>query len=456
MADVIDIGTRRELFVDDHLIERVDRACPCLHPPVRREVVFQVTGPWENAASGCYNLFRDGDRIRMYYRGYYPLGERGADWSASQTAHLAESSDGIHFERPSLGLLEVDDTRDHNIIFRGYEAHNFCAFRDHNPNALPAQQYKAVGGSSKDNLHGFCSPDGIHWQRIQEGPLAISGAFDSVNVPLWDSHTGCYRVFSRYFAETSEGRIRAIQSCRSDDFIHWTTPEPHVYGEGVPLENFYTNATTPCPGAEHILLSFPMRFVPRRERDTAGMDYPGGGLSDAVFMSSRDGVHWDRTFMEAWIRPGLDQKNWSHRSCTPAVGIVETGPDEWSMYLSEHYGWDSNGVRRVTVRPHGLASMRAGYAGGEFVTRPLTFGGTTLRLNYSTSAVGSVRIELQDAEAAPLPGFTLADMDPLFGDELDRAVTWKGGGDLSGLAGRPVRLRVALVDADLFALRVAP
>jgi hypothetical protein len=130
----------------------MDRAYPYLHPPIRREVVFQVTGPWENAASGCYNLFRDGDRVRMYYRGFYPLGERQADWSESQTTHLAESPDGIHFERPTLGLLEVDGSRDHNIVHRGHASHNFCAFRDSNPNAQPTQQYKAVGGSSKDNL----------------------------------------------------------------------------------------------------------------------------------------------------------------------------------------------------------------------------------------------------------------------------------------------------------------
>ena len=117
-------------------------------------------------------------------------------------------------------------------------------------------------------------------------------------------------------------RIRAIQSCKSDDFIHWTQPEPHVYNDGVPIEHFYTNATMPCPGAEHILLSFPMRFVPERTKDTEGMSYPGGGVSDAVFMTSRDGVHWDRTFMDAWLRPGLEQRNWTHRSQTPGGGTV--------------------------------------------------------------------------------------------------------------------------------------
>lgn len=285
------------------------------------------------------------------------------------------------------------------------------------------------------------------------GPLDITGAFDSVNVAFWDPHAQCYRIFSRYFEDRPSGGVRAIQSCLSDDFIHWTKPKPHVYAEGVPLEHFYTNATTPCPGAEHILLSFPKRFVPDRKRSTEGMDYPGGGLSDAVFISSRDGVHWDRTFMEAWIRPGLDQKNWTHRNCAPAVGILETASDEWSMYVSENYGWSTNRLRRVTIRPHGFASVHAGYHGGTMATRPLTFSGKTLRLNYATSAVGSVEVEIQDASGKPIEGFALSDMPPLYGDELDAAIQWKGG-DLSTLSDKPVRFRFVLKDADLFALRV--
>lgn len=454
MKETIDIGTRRELFVDRFLIEELHNANLQLHRPERREVVFQVQEPVENACTACYNFTRDGDRILMYYRGFYPIGEHQADGAESQTAHLAVSEDGIHFERPQLGLVEYQGSTDNNIVYQGYEAHNFCVFRDDNPNADPAQRFKAVGGSSKDNLHGFCSPDGVHWERIQQAPLDITGAFDSVNVALWDPHIEQYRVLSRYSNEVDGVRVRAIQSCTSDDFIHWSKPEPHRYGAGVPLEHFYTNATVPCPGAEHLLLSFPMRFVPEREKDIADMDYPGPGVSDAVLISSRDGLHWDRTFMEAWVRPGLDQQNWTHRNCTPAPGIVETAPHEWSMYISEHYGWSDNRLRRIVVRPHGFASVSAGYKSGELLTCPLVFGGAALHLNYSTSAMGAVQVEVQDEFGKVIEGFALDDMEPLYGDELDAAVFWKAG-KLAALVGQTVRLRFVLKDADLFALRTA-
>ena len=170
-------------------------------------------------------------------------------------------------------------------------------------------------------------------------------------------------------------------------------------------------------------------------------------------MSSRDGVNWDRSFPEAWVRPGLDKRNWTQRSNMPAWGIVQLSPDEFSLYITEHYGWPDHRLRRLTVRRHGFASAHAGALGGEFSTRPLVFSGRQLVLNYATSAPGSIRVEIQDAAGQPLPGFALADMPPLFGDELDAVVSWKAGSDLSRIEGQLVRIRFVLKDADLFALR---
>ena len=227
---------------------------------------------------------------------------------------------------------------------------------------------------------------------------------------------------------------------------------PNRYDEGVPMEHFYTTGTVACPGAEHLLLAFPKRFVPKRKKIS---DHPETGISDAVFMSSRDGVQWDRPFLEAWVRPGHDDKNWTERSNMPAWGIVEATPGEWSLYISEHYRWPDNRLRRLVLPRHRLASLQAGAQSGEFTTRPLTFAGDKLAINYATSAAGSIQIEIQDADGQALKGFAQADMAPLYGDELEKVVAWKSGSDLSQLAGKPIRLRVVLQDADLYALRFA-
>ena len=137
----------------------------------------------------------------------------------------------------------------------------------------------------------------------------------------------------------------------------------------------------------------------------------------------------------------------------PVWGIIglDAEPNEFSMYISEHYRWPTNRLRRVTVRRHGFASVRATKA-GEFVTKPINCAGDQLMLNYATSAVGSVQVEVQDETGKPLPGFAAADCETLFGDELNRRVQWKGG-DLAKHSGNAVRLRFVMNDADVYAMR---
>jgi hypothetical protein len=74
-------------------------------------------------------------------------------------------------------------------------------------------------------------------------------------------------------------------------------------------------------------------------------------------------------------------------------------------------------------------------------------------LNFSTSAAGSIRVEVQDAIGLPIDGFRMIDCHEVFGDDLERVVSWKGAGDPGDLAGRPVRLRISMRDADLYSLR---
>src|SRR5262249_13718156 len=102
-----------------------------------------------------------------------------------------------------------------------------------------------------------------------------------------------------------------------------------------------------------------------------------------------------------------------------------------------------------------FVALHARQKRGEWVTKLLVFRGKRLSLNFATSAAGQVRVELQDAAGKPLAGFGLADCDELFGDTPDRIVTWKERADVSTLAGKPVRVRMVLGEADLFSFRFA-
>ena len=164
-----------------------------------------------------------------------------------------------------------------------------------------------------------------------------------------------------------------------------------------PVEHFYTNGITPYFRAPNIYLAFPRRFVAWRTLEVY-KNNPAPGASDVVFLSSRDGLHWDRTFVEAFIRPGRNIRSWIHRANTPASGVVPTGEDEISLYLQRHYTFPSIHLERMALRTDGFVSVHAGYSGGELVTRSLTFQGDTLVLNFATSAAGSIRIEIQDTQ----------------------------------------------------------
>ena len=450
------LGTRWELIVDDWLIaDRKDVALK-FHTPERREVVLVTNAPWEGSSSAYFSVVQDGELVRLYYRG----SDRGSDLSEDQVTCVVESRDGVHFNRPKLGLIEAAGTKENNVVWKGIESHNFAPFRDTNPTCKPDERYKALGGlnhvgmnwkeaTTPAGLFAFASADGIHWRKLQKEPVLTKGAFDSLNLAFWDPTRNQYACYSRTFID----KVRAIQSAHSSDFLNWSDAVPNQYARGVPKEHFYTNATLPCPGAEHLLVAFPKRFLPERKRIESHSD---PGVSDAIFMSSRDGLNWDRTFLEAWVRPGRDEKNWTDRNNMPAWGIAETAPGEWSMYISEHYRWSDNRIRRLVLPRHRFASVNAGAGGGEFTTRPIVFTGNRLVLNYATSAAGSVQVELQDESGEPVPGFSLADSAPMYGDELDAVVNWKSHGDVSSRAGKTVRLRFEMMDADVFALRFTP
>lgn len=461
MTKPTELETRLELFVDDALIEEIRGVRFELQRPERREVALLADAPWEDDLAGFSSVVDEGDVKRLYYRASIP--DRSDE--SKVVLALAESTDGGRtFSRPNLGMVEHDGSTANNIVFVGEPPFTPPpAFLDTNPACKPSERYKGLSARWK-KLYAMASPDGLRWHPMSQEPLRMEGTFDTINTAFWDSRSGCYRCFTRYFENLDEGKgeadvlgpkptvVRAIQSSTSEDFIEWTPVVHHEYEDQYSMQ-LYTNATIPCPGAEHIYLSFPNRYVQERILDP---DHGTPGVNDALFMVSRDTVRWKR-YPEAWVRPGLDEMNWTDRNNYPTWGLVKTSPTEWSMYISEHYRRPGTPcrLRRLAVRPHGLVSIRAGYDGGEFTTRPVTFAGRELQLNYSTSAAGWVKVEIQDIEGKPVPGFGLGEMDELYGDRLEGSVQWRNGPDLGALIDRPVRLRFALKDADLFAFRTA-
>ncbi len=451
----ISVGSRRELFVDRALIDQLAGGATLrLHTPTPREQVLTFDQPWEGVYSGYITVFEDEGRLRLYYRGL-PVARHSLD---TEVTCYAESEDGVHWIKPNLGLYEVQGTRENNVVLAHHRGcHNFAPFKDTNPATPPDARYKALGGTGAPGLIAFVSADGLNWRELQPEPVITEGAFDSQNVAFWSETEQQYVCYFRVFREG----VRWIARTTSADFTHWTKPVDMSFGERVP-QHLYTNQTVPYFRAPHLYLGMPTRFFPGRraltDEQLALLQTPaewnyGNDCADIVLTSTRGGNQLDRTFMEAFVRPGLEPRNWTSRANYAARGIVPAGPGELAFYVSHNLGYPTAHLRRYTLRLDGFASINAPFDGGELITRPMVFAGERLAINAATSAAGSVRIEIQDWQGRPIAGFAAEDCDEMIGDQIERVVRWRGSDNLAAFAGRPIRLRVRLEDADLYSFR---
>ncbi|MDA0832331.1 MAG: hypothetical protein O3A29_03535 [Planctomycetota bacterium] len=506
---VIDLGARRELFVDEYLVDEYrGKAELRLQHPVPREIVLKHDAPWEGNATAYHSLFKDGDKYRLYYRAWN-LGESFGSITTSQDSLCyAESDDGIHWTKPELGLNEFDGSTANNIAISTPMAASFQAkvggpavFRDDNPAVPTDERYKAFLIADEPlGMLPFKSSDGIHFTPMTDHPVITNGAFDSQNLAFWDAERKAYRAYWRYFtggttdAKTWEPTgIRAIRTATSSDLVSWNGDDADLVYEDSPPEELYENGIHPYYRAPHLLIGLPVRYVDRaqpgadsiftgkadaektkrwppslralpqlgvRELKASMSERYGSAITEALFMVSRDGVNFKR-WNEAFIRPGIERDGtWNYGQLFVAWTPVETKSTlddsltELSFYATEGY-WSApySSLRRYTLRLDGFVSLSAPMSGGELVTKPIVFSGKELSLNFASSAAGGLKVEIQDDAGGPIVGFSENEGDELFGDTTDRIVSWNGKTDVSSLAGKPVRLRFILRDADVYSFQ---
>lgn len=473
---VFPLGSDRELFVDRKLIEESD-ARFALQKPIRKEIGFTFDAPYEGSGIIYPVVIKDGSRYRLYYIASHLTSEDGSVMYKDTDFYACylESENGIVWHRPELGLFEYDGNTRNNIILGGKETDNFTPFIDSNPASSLSERYKAFEGYW-EKLFVHYSADAVHWHQPRKEPLAMEGTFDSSNLAFWDNTRGHYWAYIRNFHDYQEDNIlsgvRDVRWSVSKDFINWSVPERITFEDeqDIPL---YVSNITPYYRAPQYFIGFPARYIEknwtlaydqlsnpehRKNRMKHSPRY-GLALSDCVFMSSRDGKHWNRT-SEAFLRPGIVQPgNWVYGDGYLSVGMVETEsdvpdePNELSVYTLENHWIKTQTLRRYTLRQDGFMALSADASGARTLTKLFKFDGTKLTFNMSTSVCGYLRVELQDCDGMPLPGFTLDDCDEIFGDRLDYIVTWKGNSDVSKYAGVPIRMLIVMNDSDLFSFK---
>lgn len=466
--------TSRHLCWDDKFIEKSSNLQITAHKPVLKNIALVCDDIWEGIHNGYASILKVGDTYRMYYRaagGLYPA-----------SVCVAESRDGITFEKTDVGIYEVDGTKHNNIVYmRDDPLDNFSVFYDTNPACPPSERFKAIGANrpapgEREQLCYFASEDGYHFTEMRY--FDFNGTFDSFNTTFWDAHTQQYFLYFRAFHHPDGSEIddwnttdlvndvRDVRIATSPDFVNWTVHGKLCFEEGQSDTALYTNQITRYYRAEDSFIAFPVRYsersgvkqnlshmpIPDRRRSvTEKYGREGTAFTDCIIMTSSDGFTFDRRD-EAFLTPGPENRyNWWYGNCYTAYGMVETKPEilgqsnEISMYVGENYRVRSTNFRRMTIRLDGFFSWYGAYKGAELLTKPFTFTGSTMKINFATSCAGGVDITFCDENGEELEGYSSYTM---FGDSTDRPVEFEKS--LSALNGTAVRLKIRLCDAYLY------
>ncbi|MFA5866041.1 MAG: hypothetical protein WC975_15310 [Phycisphaerae bacterium] len=481
MSNAIPIGSRRELFWDEYLIDTEKTTVELkLHKPQPKEVVIDHNEPWEGDSCSFHCILKEDGLYRMYYLGLNVLDELGLSGKPPVFCY-AESTDGKHWVKPKLGIFEFNGSKENNIIGPDY----FTVFKDTNPDCPKDQLYKGLQGVV-DGSMGSCSlwchtsPDGITFRK--GWLMTTHGTFDNANTAFWDKETNQYICYIRDYhnvyppGEDLNNGIRDIGWMVSNDFKNWSVPVRLDFGdvEDYPL---YTIVVNRYYRSDRMFVGFPSRYVERhgwtpnfdqlpgadrrRKRMEIGHNEQGRrfglAINDAILISSRDGKKWNR-WDEAFMTPGPEREyNWVYGDCMPTIGLIETesdlphAPNELSLYVPEnHWGMIPAKLRRYTMRIDGFVSYHSTYKPGWYpsskvVTKPFVFKGSKLSINFATSAAGYVKIKLTGEDNE------LVSME-MFGDSLDRTVVFDNG-DAASLSGKPVTMEIIMSDADIYSFK---
>ncbi len=504
----IDIGSRKQLFVDDYLIEASEGVEFLMNRPrMDGQVLLTNDHSWESRPRMYLNAYGSVLKENGIVRLWYDLWERDEEMNGMHGREgYAESNDGLQFTKPIQNQYEVYGSKENNIVLPGSIGGTAVWTDSHAP---PAHRYKTqakVYPSGKFIMHS--SPDGLHWKQFAQID-SVPDDVDTQSIVFWDPHIDRYVLYTRFWKshrhQTAEkpADYRAVRRMESDDLIHWVNQvivlEPNqddidrhntsTTPPGKPPLDYYGACVFPY-GDEQLYIMLAEAYwhwIPRRFR---GRDLgPEGGPAtiDVRLAVSRDGIHFQRMgnwapFMalgpegrfdsrSVWVLPNpvrMGDELWiyycgTNRDHNDVIDPVSRGTfplDPNNVVLDdlvidpEYGGKVLSGIGRAVLRLDGFVSADTDHRGGQLTTPLLTFNGKRLELNVDTSGGGLVEVELLDQQGHPIPGFTREDVLPVNGNSVRMPVRWKGANsDVSQLAGKPIKVRFLMRECKLYAFQ---
>ena len=494
---LIDIGSQKQLFADDYLIESLSYTRQVVNPAekVEHNPVLRPDRPWEGNHVCGLKVFFDAEeqRFKMWYATYWygvrregdeiVVDERFDEYEAKRLC-LATSDDGIHWEKPELGLVEFEGSKRNNILpetclvprdfgnaYRGshlvYDLHDVAERRYKLVMEVFDPEHPGI------KLYLFYSPDAFAWTPHGDEPIVDYsprwGRWGPTHFMGWDPIRRCYAVHmenNQHFRGPLGKRV--IGRAESPDFVEWSEGETILVPEAddAPDTQFYA---MPCIVYENLYVGLLWNF-----RVTNLTHHP-----QLVF--SRDGIHYERKYRDPFIGRGrqgeFDCNNvyahapivhgdciltWyngaNHRSDEQTLELGEKATMGIGLAISPRDGFVS--LDGVTGHPPNYEPYPRDIAPySQVVTRSFRFQGSHLVLNmraalqHSSAGPCEVRTEILGANHRRLEGYTFEDADPLTSTGLAQVATWKGRADLGALQGQTVRLRIWFRNAKLYSFQ---
>lgn len=500
---LIDIGSRKQLFLDDHLVESMSDAKKGVNPAVKADhnPVLKAERPWEgNHLAGRKIIYEEDEGLfKMWYDGRQirvdPERKRVGPWGIQVLGEdepvscLATSEDGINWERPNLGLVEFQGSKDNNILPPGSMTPSFKDPRETDA----AKRYKHMDWTKDTSApmlgYLYYSPDGFEWTAYEGNPIIDTaptvGRWGPTYIMGWDPISENYAAYveNTHHMRAPLGK-RIIGRAESPDAIHWSDPETVILQDELdyPDTEFYELTAIAYEGLYVGLLWI--------FRTTSLTHHP-------ELVVSRDGVHFERNYREPFIFRGGRRLDFDHHSvymvdvvahgdkvlcyyngtnCRSPESMIELGDDatmaiglatsrlDGFVSVDSGKGWiqrdeTDEDLRRVTGRPHLEEVSQGPLSFGQLVTRSFSFSGSRLHLNSTRAPIaagpghGEIRVELLTFNHRKIEGFTYDDADPITESGLDQVVSWNGESDLSRLAGQAIKIRFYMKNSKLYSFQ---
>jgi len=529
-ADAIDIGSRRQLFLDDFIVESIEGLKRTMHQPEKKGPVLRPVGATDGIrvqTASAPVWVPDEGVFKLFYMAF-PY-EKG-NWVTDEIGcALAVSKDGLKWERPALNQVEIGGSSANNRFYvvnpkARWTANKIMDFIYDRHDPDPDRRYKGLLGAI--GRTPVVSPDGFRWKTIGAKTIRSSDTSTFIYDELGERYIAVLKTGSKF------GRSAAVSF--SKDFKNWTTPvlsfhtderdqkiakdriqqrlsdpgmqnpmfndphpdtgweppgfDPKIGKSKIPTwraEN-YKLAVFPYEG---LYIGMPQIYYPTgpqlpQRNNTVGFhviqlafsrdpqlrreSWKRLGERKPFIETSRldEGLvgNYDRQQLGVCNRPLVmkDELWFYYIGCkgrTPPYKMWPNGQvrDQQKLKREEKVDFDDGWMALclATLRLDGFVSLTAGDEAGQVITKPFTATGDRLLLNVDVHETGEATVEVLDENKHTIRGFELSNSIPLRGRSIRQSVGWQDEANWSQLAGRKVRLRIQLRNADLYALWTA-